>query len=77
MASDRKTQKIGAKNAEQPHRIQKNHLTPPKNARKIYVGCLDPNINVSDIYEVFGGTKAAYLKENVPYKLVIEKGLLS
>ena len=53
------------------------------NARKIYVGCLDPNINVSDIYEVFGRTKAAYLKENVPYKwhltekLVIEKGLLS
>ena len=61
----------------------KKPLTPPKNARKIYVGCFDPNINVSDIYEVFGRTKAAYLKENVPYKwhltekLVIEKGLLS
>ena len=45
---------------EQPHVIPKNQSTP-KNARKIWVGSLDSNINVDNIYELFRLNTTAYL----------------
>ena len=40
---------------------QKNLSTPPKNARKVYVVHLDPNINVDHVHELFEINTTAYL----------------
>ena len=45
LASANKLQKSETNYTRQQHSIQKCQSTHPKNARKIYVGCLDPNIN--------------------------------